>query len=263
MRVRLAALATVLVASVAAAASPDVMQIVKDMRSALEPARPSIRKLTITISAHRGEDTSWTAAQAHTTVDGHVRTLTLILAPSDARGIAWLVQEGDAKMRERQFMWVPAIRRVRTLEGLGRYETFLGSDYTYADLGFVRAHAKYTLLGSEQKDGQEAYRVQAVPNEDWYYSKSIIWVAKDTSLPIERQIFDPAGVLWKVETFSDVSTIDGTPTITEQSMRDVQANSHTDIHTESVTYDAAVPAALLDPGQLPVAIESPVWSKLE
>ena len=37
------------------------------------------------------------------------------------------------------------------------YQRFLGTDFTYADLGFVRLHEMYKLLGEEELNGVQAY----------------------------------------------------------------------------------------------------------
>ena len=84
MRTLIAAVATLLAATSAFAAAPDVNTIVSKMKTALEPARPSFRKLEFVISAHYGggpEQTSWTAGQLRKAVGGQNQMLTVMLAP--------------------------------------------------------------------------------------------------------------------------------------------------------------------------------------
>src|SRR5437660_1757457 len=87
---------------------------------------------------------------------------------------------------------------------------------------------------------------QAVePAQRWYYTRIVTTVAADSFLPIERQFYDPANQLWKVERFQGVSTINGVPTVLTLSMDDVQAKSRTTITVTDLKYGARIPEALL------------------
>jgi hypothetical protein len=257
---RILAVATVaLLASPACADEPDVATIVGRMKAALDPPRPSVRTLEMTISAERGAQTRWTAKQARKTVDGRRRVLTVMLAPETARGIALLVDEGDERRPPVQWTYVPSVRRVRKLTPLHDYDAFLNSDFTNADLGFTSIKSAYTLLGTEDKKGKRAYKVQAVPEDDHYYKRTITWVDTDTFLPLERVLHGPAGEPWKVHTFENVTTIGGIPTALKMRMDDTEVGSFTEIVTTSVEYGVEMPDGLFEPTALSEAVDSPVW----
>jgi hypothetical protein len=110
--------------------------------------------------------------------------------------------------------------------------------------------------------GVRAYRLRAVPKENWYYAKIETTVAADSYLPIERHYFDPAGALWKVERWEGVAVINGVPTALRVSIDDVQYKSRSTLTVTDLQYGAQVPEALLQPNNLPEAVNSPVWSKL-
>jgi hypothetical protein len=142
------------------------------------------------------------------------------------------------------------------------YTTFLNSDFTFADLGFVSMGAKYELKGEEKRQGTDTYKLDAVPRETWYYARFLTWVAKDTFFPVERNFNDPANNLWKVERWSNVSTINGVPTALKLSMENVQTQTKSEIVADTVRYDVEVPDALVDPAQLSKANGSSVWGTL-
>ena len=96
-------------------------------------------------------------------------------------------------------MYVPAIGRIRKLVTPEAFTAFLNSDFTFADLGFVDLRAAYTLVGTEDVSGKKAYRVQAVPKQQWYYTKIVTLVDAGTFMPIERSYYDVAGQLWKTQ----------------------------------------------------------------
>ncbi|MGH7894492.1 MAG: outer membrane lipoprotein-sorting protein [Candidatus Binatia bacterium] len=248
------------VAATAAAAPPDVAVIVSRMKQALEPTQSSLRKMTLTV-AQQGTSSTVVLGQARGKLADGNRILTVVLEPPDLRGTAYLVQEAPASDDNKQWAWVPAIGRVRTLISPEAFSAFLNSDFTYSDIGFIPLHSTYSLLGEETK-GVHAYKIQAVPAQQWYYARIVSTVGADSFLPIERQFYDPANALWKTERFEGVSTINGVPTVLTTSMDDVQFGSKTTLHVTDLQYGAQIPDALLKPEGLPEAVKSPLWKQL-
>src|SRR5207244_3426527 len=75
--------------------------------------------------------------------------------------------------------------------------------------------ATYKLLGTEDRGGSKAYKIQEIPlapHAKWYYSRIVTWIAVDSSLPIERDFYDPSNTLWKIERFEQASDVDGVST---------------------------------------------------
>src|SRR5262249_6595690 len=120
----------------------------------------------------------------------------------------------------------------------------------------------YKLLGEDTEKGAHVYRIEQVPANQWYYTRIVTTVNADSFLPVERQFFDSANQLWKIERFEGVSTIQGVPTVINTSMEDVQSKSRSTIAVSDLQYDAQVPPALLDPAALPDAAKSPVLTSL-
>ena len=247
-----------LAASRTVAGAPDTQSIVQQMKEALEPARSSTRKLSITVNAQTGQATQWLAGQAREKRTEGSRMLTVMLAPETVRGIAILVQDRGTEP-DKQWVYVPAVRRVREISPVESYQAFLNTDFTYSDLGFVSRRERYELLGTESRDGVRAYRVQAVPREQWYYSRIVTWIAADSWLPIRREFNDPAGLIWKVETWGDVTRIDGIPIPLLDRMEEVRQGGSTEIRVSDLLWDRKLPAELFEPKNLPDAASSPLW----
>jgi hypothetical protein len=258
--VAVAVLPAVLLAGVPAlAATPDAATVAKRMKAALEPSRPSVRRLDISISAEGGDTTRYTAGQARKIRPDGSWILTVLLAPDGTRGIATMMQE---RPHEEDVLWLylPAVRRVRKIVPAGRYEAFVHSDFTYADLGFVDARATYRLLPPAKRDGATLYILQETPRDRWQYARIVDHVAPDTWLPVRREFYDPSNTLWKIEELDDVTTIDGVPTATRIRMQDVQQGGSSEIAITGVRYDVDVPDALFDPQHLPDAVSSTAWA---
>jgi uncharacterized protein len=261
MRPILLAAVTLLATTAAWADPPDVQTLVRGMQQALEPPRPSLRKITLTV-AQGGTTNQVTLGQARGKADGGNRILTVVLAPADLRGTAYLVQEQPESDADRLWVFLPAIGRVREVVGPEGFSAFLNSDFTYADLGFTALRFHYESKGETTANGVKAYRLEAVPKQNWYYAKVVSLIAADTLMPIERDFFDPANQPWKVERFEKLTTINGVPTPLTIAMDDTQAKSKSTLDVTSLQYDAQIPAALLQPQGLPQAVSSPLWASL-
>jgi hypothetical protein len=261
MRIPVVTLALLSVVSQAAADTPpDVGMLVARMKAALEPPAASVRLLTLTISAEDGGTTEWSLAQARKTVDGQPRILNVVLAPAGSRGITSLIVDGTPP---KTLLYVPAVRRVRTLVPLDGYETVLGSDFTYFDLGFVRRQDKYTFVGAEQRSGRDAWKIEQTPSSPWYYSRIVTWIDRTTSLPLERDYYGPSGQLWKVETFDKIVTVDGRPVALKVTMRDRQTGGTSVIDVSKLRFGVDLPDALFERAGLRQAADSPIWAGLD
>jgi outer membrane lipoprotein-sorting protein len=251
-----------LAAATAAAQPPEVATIVSRMKQALEPAQASVRKMTLTV-AQGGSTSKVVLGQARGKLADSNRILTVVLEPPELRGTAYLVQEVAANDDNTQWVYVPAIGRVRAVVSPEAFSAFLNSDFTYSDLGFTALHSTYSLLGEEDTPSGHAYRIEAVPPQRWYYSRIVSRVAADSFLPIEREFYDPANQLWKVERFQGVSIVNGLPTVLTVTMDDVQAKSRTTITVTDLQYGARIPEALLQPDGLPGAGKAALWTSLK
>ncbi len=243
----------------AAAAPPDVTTIVQQMQAALEPIHPSTQRLTISVINKRGESSQFVASFAHKKVWGEDWILAILRAPENLQGITYLVRE-QAGQPAFQWVYLPVLRRVREISPIGASQDFLGTDFTYGDLGVVQLHDRQSqFLGMEKHRGIWAYKVQEIPRQPWYYSRIVTWVAADSFLPLERDCYSPSKRLWKIERFEEIKRIDGVPTPLWITMENLRDGSRSTIEVSAVRYDANVPDTLFDPGRLPEAITSPVW----
>jgi hypothetical protein len=243
---------------------PDTDNLLRRTKEAIEPKGPSLRRIDLSVknrSAYTGghEAVEKTAGLAVKDFPDGKRMLLVMLEPDDVRGMAFLIQE---RKDQTDVMWVylPSIRRVREIKGIDQYERFLGTDFTYADLGFIKLHEQTRLLGQEERNGREVYKIrEKMPEELLYYSKVITWVSADSMLPIERDYYDPAGGLMKREMFKDASIVDGVPTAFRIVMKDVEQGTSTELNTSQVDYDVTLPDKLFDPNQLPRVGTHGIW----
>jgi hypothetical protein len=249
--------ALALLAVVAAAETPETL--LRQMKAWLEPAKPSTRKLVLTVRSGPGGAVEWTAGQARGTEGDSKFTLTVLLAPADVRGTAVLIREEKAKPNA-QWLYLPYLRRVRRVVPLDEFTAFLNTEFTDSDMGFVNLHdRKVTLLGEEAVDGTAAYKLQEVPDDQRTFKRIVTWLAKDTKQPLRREYYDVGNRKWKVESFQDVATIHDTPTAQRVRMEDVQSGYGSEYRVKDLAYGVPVPKELFDWQQLMKAADHQVW----
>ncbi|MGE0825193.1 MAG: outer membrane lipoprotein-sorting protein [Candidatus Binatia bacterium] len=234
------------------ATAPEVTTIVNKMKAVFEPQKPRVATVTVTFTGGEGKKVEWKGREARTMMDEEKRTVLVMLEPADVKGTALLVQE-RTDATDQMWLYLPPIDRIRNIVPVETYQQFLGSDFTYADLGFVDRHGQYRLLGPEQHKGKQAYKVELVPTEQWYYSRIITWVDADTYLPLQRDFYDVANNLWRTETFDQITVIDGQPTPLRVEMKDLRQKTSTIFTMSAVQYNEQLPASLFDPLQLRLA----------
>ena len=253
------ALCLFVAASSSAAEPPDARSVLERMKAWVEPAAPSTRRLAMTVRSSKGTVVEWKAAQARGSSDGNQFVLTVLLDPPDVHGTALLVEQ-RAGQPNAEWLYVPYLRRVRQVLPVNEFESFLNTEFTDSDVGFINlTDRKVTLLADGEVNGVAAYQLLEVPADPRTFTRIVTWVAKDTGQPLKREYYDVADRLWKVETFEDVATVQGTPIAQHVRMQDVQTGYTSEYRISDVAFGAQIPAALFDWEQLAQAADHPMW----
>ncbi|MBC7922593.1 MAG: outer membrane lipoprotein-sorting protein [Ferruginibacter sp.] len=142
-------------------------------------------------------------------------SLIRFLSPADVEGTGFLSLE-YAGREDDQWLYLPALKKVRRISASNETDNFIGSDFTYEDLDREDLDQyAYTSLGAEKIDNADCYVVQAVPNNEQKkkesgYSKRSIYVRKDNFTVVQTKYYDKNGELLKVLRGTDVRLAKGT-----------------------------------------------------
>ena len=234
-----------------AATTPNAYAVLAKMKAALDPSRPSLRTMTFTVhSAAFNEDTKIVARQVRKNLHDGAASITVVTEPESLKGVALLVTEQPGKANV-EYVYYPALRRSRRLVGGGIFESFLGTEFTYADLGLVDVRDRsLELLAIKPRHGGKAYEIRETPKNRSYYSRVVDWVAVDTGLPLERDHYDVSNALWRKQVFEDVATIDGIPTPMRVRIDDLETGDWSEFKVTDLHYDIEVADELFDPEKL-------------
>lgn len=176
--------------------------------------------------------------------DGKVeKKIMFFTAPADVRNTSfmnWSYSDGRA---DDQWIYLPALRRVRRISSDSKSDYFMGSDFTYDDLGDRHpSQDTHKLLREETIEGKACFVVESAPKESGYmYSKTITWVMKDNYLGLKREFYDDRGRLLKELTLKDYAKISGFWTLLEVQMENVQGNHRTTMKFSDVKVNQGIP----------------------
>ena len=154
-----ALLAASLAASPALAAELTPAELVRRaLDHVLFRARGAEMQLRLELRGRGGELRTRTLFSRSCRAGGLGRSLVRVLAPSEVAGTAFLFVEkkgGD----DEQYMYLPSLRVVRRIVGEQKRASFMGSDFTYADLEWSDLEGARCARRADERVGAHLCRV--------------------------------------------------------------------------------------------------------
>ena len=122
--------------------------------------------------------------------------------PADVKGTKMLThtkKEGDDK----QWLYLPAIKRVKRISSKNKSGSFMGSEFSYEDLASQEVEKfTYQFIGETTFKGRKVWHMSRVPvDKRSGYSKQVTWVDQEYHGPLKIEYFDRKGDLLKVGQF--------------------------------------------------------------
>ncbi len=171
------------------------------------------------------------------------RSLIIFHSPASVKNTRFLSIENKGRAND-QWIYLPALKRVRRIAASEGNKSFMGTDLTYNDMGARNVDADtHTLKGEKVLDGRPCYLVQSVPKDlgAGQYSRRISWIDKERMIPLKMEMYDKEGKLIKIMRMVNIKKIQGiwTPLIT--SMENVQTRHKTVITITKLVYNEKLP----------------------
>jgi outer membrane lipoprotein-sorting protein len=126
------------------------------------------------------------------------RTLVRFEAPRDLRGTTLLtVNHGDGSSD--QWLYLPALRRVKRIAGSSQSGSFMGSEFAYEDIGTMEPDRySYRLIETDTQDGVPAWVVERRPkNASSLYLRQLVWFDRQEYRVLRIDFYDRSDVLLK------------------------------------------------------------------
>jgi len=164
--------------------------------------------------------------------------------PKDVAGVAYLSfeypdkEDGSSKDSD-SWLYMPAMKKVRRISSNGKDDEFMGSDFTYADMG-ERGLLKdtFTLIGSENVDGEDCWTVEAkAKDKNEKTQRRVLWFRKDNYILVKGEFYDRTDKLERELACSDIKQIEGIWTTGKMFMKNVKTGHSTLLEMKDVKYN--------------------------
>lgn len=134
------------------------------------------------------------------------------LAPAEVKGTGMLIYDYDEQSDD-MWIYMPALRKTRRIASGEKNQSFMGSEFSNADLAAPNTDDfSYKIAGSEITGGIDCWKIESLPlndeiSEETGLSKKIIWIGKTDNVSRKIEFYNPDGELSKILTSSDVRKI--------------------------------------------------------
>jgi hypothetical protein len=183
---------------------------------------------------------------------GLLQSVVRFFAPPNVAGTAFLMLETKSGASE-QYIYLPGLKRTRRIVGREREGSFMGSDFSYADMQQVDAkYAKNSRLADEHIGNDPVYVLESRLRSDApsQYSRVMTWIRKSDNIPLRTRFFDKKGRLFKTLYARRVRLLEGEPLIVEARMQNEQNGHITELIVESIERRDDLPDSAFTPTAL-------------
>lgn len=121
------------------------------------------------------------------------KMITFFESPPDVKNTGFLSWSyWDEEKDDDQWLYLPALRKIRRIAASNKGDHFMGTDFTYDDMGERKVEEdRHILLRSEAYQETDCYVVESIPKKAKYiYSRKITWVDKKHWIPLKVDYYD-------------------------------------------------------------------------
>jgi predicted RND superfamily exporter protein len=200
------------------------------------------RTLTMHLTDRRGKQRVRETRSFRKYFGDDKRTVLFYLSPTNVKDTGFLTYDYPyhSEVDDDQWLYLPALRKVRRISASDRGDYFLGTDFTYED---IKKEGKlepqdyhYTTVESERIDQRDTFKLAGQPRteaiaKELGYSRTEFWVDTQSWLVIKANYWDIRGNLLKTMTATDIREIDGIWTRHQLTM-----NNHKTGHTSEFVF---------------------------
>ena len=200
--------------------------------------------LIMTIENSRGNQRVREIKQFVKSVKNGEKKIMFFLSPADVKNTSFMTWSYDEKGKsDDQWIYLPALKKVKRISSDSKGDYFMGSDFTYDDLGDRHPmDDTHTILRKEVVNGEETIVIESVPkNEEYMYSRTVTWVIKDTWIGLKKEFYDEDDELLKILTVEGQKSFGDVIILTKVKMNNVQRNQFTIMGFSDVQIDTGIP----------------------
>jgi len=178
------------------------------------------------------------------------RTILFYTDPTNVRGTGFLTFDyPDPSLDDDQWLYLPALRKVRRISASDRGDYFLGTDFTYEEIKKEQkvelADYVFTAQGTERVGEYDTLVVEGRPAsealaEELGYSRTVWRIDPDIWMSRKTDYYDLNGNHLKTAAIEDVQVIDGIVTMTQAYVQNHKTGHATRLTFSDIDYEAEV-----------------------
>ncbi len=184
------------------------------------------------------------------------RTVIFYTAPTNVRGTGFLTYDYAASdVDDDQWLYLPALRKVRRISASDRGDYFLGTDFTYEDIKKESKVAaedyQFITIGSEDVEGNLTYVVEGIPisdeiAEELGYSRVLWRIDPEIAMSRKTEMWDTNGNALKTIHNVVIEEVQGIWTSLEIFVENHKTEHSTKFTFSNVDYEATVQDSLFE-----------------
>jgi outer membrane lipoprotein-sorting protein len=178
---------------------------------------------------------------------GNADRLLKFLFPADVKGVGFLVLNADSE-DELMYIYLPALKKIRRIAGATKRSSFMGTDFTYNDIGSSTYSDEYDPERLDDEDDQYVLELQRKKESDADYEKIIMWVSKEVFVPVRLELYETKIkknkeylLLRKVLRAKKIQRVGKYWIPFEFSMEDIKKKHQTVLQLSDVIFDEKIP----------------------
>jgi len=181
---------------------------------------------------------------------GDSKTLLTFTDPAEIKGVT-LLSVTRKGAPDQQWLYTPAIQRVRSIATRERTEPFAGSDFTYEDIAErVLDDFTYKMLSDgEDMQGHKTYKIEVIPvtPDKSQYKYVYVWVGQDVPVILAAEMYDQNGK--KVREFhaTGLKKVNGITGARHQEMISPLENTRTVLTIDDAQFNTGLDEKLFTP----------------
>ena len=233
---------------------PDAIQLVKKINK-LDDGRHTSRKLLMRLTDKRNKTRERETVTYRKYFGDEKRTILFYKKPSNVKGTAFLTFDyPESNKDDDQWLYIPALRKVRRISASDRGDYFLGTDFTYEDIklegkwdetDYYFKSLRRDELTLEDEQTSNSIVIEAIPQNaeiaaELGYGKVHFWVDQDKHIVVHAIYWDEKNNLLKTLTVSDIRVIDNIVTRHKLVLKNHQTGHRSEFIFSEVDYTKPV-----------------------
>ena len=203
-------------------------------------AKTSSYKATMTLTDKKGKNRVREVTMKTKDYGDVEKSLIVFTTPKDVAGVSYLTFDYDASNKDSDsWLYMPAMKKIRRISGTSKGDDFMGTDFTYEDVGGDREleDYTYTLLAEENAEGAACYKIECkAKDKNVKNPRYIVWIRKDNFIMTKADFYDKQDMLQRQLVCSGIEMVNGFWTTKKMTVKNVQTGHSTVLEIKDIEY---------------------------